>query len=364
MNTTIEQHHTLPFKKRLYRIIMVYLGGVTVFFLTALIIVTANVRTRQKVKIPPLVGKLYLDEHNNLMSLGLKVELKKASLLEYPYGYILSQNIAAGTVVKEGTRFTLLINQSKALVPVPNLVGISESIAMRMLASIPVGNSTYSLTTGVITRVPAEKPAGEILAQYPPASTTVIPDLPVALLISEGPEKLKMGFVMPNLQGQPVDIVKKISYDNQIPLKIVPVKSYDIKKNGLIDHIEYENNIYVNPAIPAKGKWTAFVYRYAEATDKVYSNEQLWLDLKEAGLSSKAVTIYEKSTKEDGVHYKNPAYVVLDDSLPVFYQEGLSLVVWNGYQSRESLVSLSEEKGQEKLLIVPDWEKKIKGDKI
>ena len=371
----ISEHNTLPLKTRIFRIGMVYLVGFTLFFLVSLMIITLNVRTRQKVNVPSLVGKMYLEEHNNLMSSGLHIELQKASLVEHPYGYILAQSIAQGEVVSEGTRLVLLINDSKSIVPVPNIVGSSESIAQKILENIPVGKTSFSLTMGTITRIPSEKPTGEVLAQFPPATATVIPDSPVSMLISEGPDKLKTGYLFPDVRNVHIEIVKKISYDNHIPIKIIPVQTYDYKKNGQVDDIDFGRKgafVFITPnennaELPF---WTVRVKKYDNQSGKNYTNELIWVNVEDFKLKGKAGTIFEKTT-ESISFYKNPGYAVLDKQWPVFFQNNLSLEAWEGYNEKDKIIvsdKVDETSRNQNLSehskVNPDFSKKVRGVRI
>ena len=69
-----------------------------------------------------LVGKLYLEEHNRLQQLGIKIEIENHSL-DYPYGFILGQSVPPGMMLAQGAGIKLTVNFSKTVVTVPQLVG-------------------------------------------------------------------------------------------------------------------------------------------------------------------------------------------------------------------------------------------------
>jgi len=371
----INEHNALPLKKRIFKISIFYLAGFTLFFLCSLIIIIINVKTREKVRVPSLVGKLYLEEHNRLMNSGLHIEMEKTNLLEYPYGYILSQSIAQGEIVSEGTRLVLLTNDNKKLVPVPNLVGVSELIAPNILATINVGKASFSLTVGTITRIPNQKPAGEVLAQFPPEGTPVIPDSPVSILVSEGPEKLKTGYVFPDVKNVNVEILKKISYDIQIPIKILPVTTHEFRENGLIEEIDFntggsfisglEKNKDMQP-------FTVKVKKYNKQGEKIFPNAWVWVSVEDNKMKGKAATVFEKTT-DNSEYYMNPGYAVFDKLWPVFYQRNISLESWEGYQEKEKIISVDTKpedtsgknlNSAEHSIVDPDYSKRIKGSRI
>jgi hypothetical protein len=369
----INEHNSLPLKKRIMRIALAYLGGFTLFFLAGLIIITVNVRTREKVSIPLLVGKLYLEEHNNLISSGLRIELQKTNLVEYPYGYILAQSIAPGEIVSEGSRLILLTNDSKSVVPVPNVVGSSESIAQKILANIPVGKTSFSLSIGTITRIPNNKPAGEVIAQFPPEASAVIPETPVSILVSEGPDKLKTGYLFPDVKNVHVEIIKKMSYDNHIPFKIVTVKTYDYNKNGLVEDVDFgtAGAFVINKGDSGEMPvYTVHVKKYADQGEKIYRNELIWVGVDDFKLKGKAGTIFEKTTG-GAAKYINPGYAVLDKQWPVYFQGNVTLNAWEGYQEKDKIISFDKSGDKngiqhtvEREKVNADYTKKIKETKI
>lgn len=307
-----------------------------------------------------LVGKMYIEEHNDLSNLGLKIDLKKVNLVEFPYGIILSQNISPGKIVKEGSIFVLTVNESKTIVPVPSLVGVSEPIALKMLNVIPVGKTTFNLLPGVITTIPHPAPKGEVLAQFPPANTPVLPDSPVMMLISEGPDKLKTGFHLPDLKKSNIEIIKKLSYDLQIPIKINPVITYDYWKNGEIEKIHYgrSGSFYFNKN-QAKQIWDVYVYRYISDDLNSYPYQMRWVDIKDTNLEGKELTLFEKPAFTDS-QYQNSAYVMMGKTWPVFFHSETRLEMWQGYQEKINILTDDMMKSK----ITPDYQKRINGIKI
>ncbi len=182
--------NTAPVPKMLYfkhvtRILIFYFVGLSIFFVSGFTIFKVLFADTERTVVPDVVGRLFLGEHNKLRE-DFKVDLKPAYLVQYPYGYILAQNLTPGKSVDKNTKLELLINFSDAIVQVPKLVGFSEDLVDGSISSLPVGGRIFSLRKGVITRVYSAQPKREVLAQFPPAGTPVIPNTPVSLLISDG----------------------------------------------------------------------------------------------------------------------------------------------------------------------------------
>ena len=71
------------------RIGLFYFFGLSIFFISAFTIITLQVSVKDRVEVPMLVGKLYLEEHNRLQRLGIKIEIEKNHSLDYPYYMII-----------------------------------------------------------------------------------------------------------------------------------------------------------------------------------------------------------------------------------------------------------------------------------
>jgi len=217
--------------------------GLSLFFISGFVIISLSVSSRKPVGVPALVGKLFLDKHNNLQDLGFKVELEWQHTTTYPYGYIFAQSISPGQVAKAGTKLVLLVNQSRNVIPIPNLVGKSIDLVENILKTNHIGSRNFSLVKGVITMVPDSAQKGEVLAQFPPAGTKVIPNSPVSMLVSSGPKSMKTSFVLPNFkkQGQNLNIIKQFGYRKKIAVKFNFKKVENIANHGRVIDAKLEN---------------------------------------------------------------------------------------------------------------------------
>ena len=200
------------------RIGLFYFFGLSIFFISAFTIITLQVSVKDRVEVPMLVGKLYLEEHNRLQQLGIKIEIEKNHSLDYPYGFILGQSVPPGMMLAQGAGIKLTVNFSKTVVTVPQLVGFKLRIAEKMLSRIPGGDRTYSLKIGKILEIESDSPAGEILAQNPPASTPVIPGTPIELLVSKGQGRVPRLNSFSNYKS--MEILVRAAYELKIPISL------------------------------------------------------------------------------------------------------------------------------------------------
>ena len=328
------------------RVILFYFVGFSLFFIIGFTIISIRVSSKELVLVPDVVGKLYLDEHNSLQDAGFKIEVEKKTVYEYPYGYVIAQSEPAGKLLKRGATFILLVNYSKNIIPVPQVVGMQEKIAEGILSQIPVGSNTYTLSKGVVTRIPSEKPAGEILAQYPPVGVTVIPEFPVSLLISAG--KLKRGHKkkISSIQGLHIDIIRQMAYHLKIPVHVDSQFTDDFKKEGIVEEFDFgkKGNIVSEKHLSSDGSgdvdadvsWSVKVNQYKSEWNERFPNRYVWVKPHKKLTSGDKITMAEEVTdKTTGeVSYRNYSYLIFNEEIPVFLNKKMNLVFWKGYQKR------------------------------
>jgi serine/threonine-protein kinase len=308
------------FFKHVSKILLIYFVGVSLFFISGFIVFKVLFADTEKTIVPDVVGRLFLGEHNKLRD-DFKVELKPAYLVQYPYGYILAQDLTPGKKVDKNTKFELLVNLSDAIVQVPKLVGFSEDLVDGSIASLPVGGRIFSLKKGVITRIPSNQPKREVLAQFPPAGTPVIPGATVSLLISDGPAPVTtpQARIFPRIEkGTPVSIAMNVAYHLKIPAVLKLVKTEKADENATLtadakmtaETIQLEVGEFTDTL--AKGK------SRIDLGDLPFT--QLYLPAKKWGSQDSVMTIARREAvaSEDGSPYSEYYYIKNSSPLPVF----------------------------------------------
>jgi len=315
------------------KILLFYFGGLSVFLISGFIIFKVLFADTEKAVVPDVVGRLFLGEHNKLRD-DFKVEIKPAYLVQYAYGYILAQDVTPGKRVDKNTKLELLVNMSDAIVQVPKLVGFSEELIDGSISSLPVGGRIFSLRKGVITRVPSNQPKREVLAQFPPAGTPVIPDSPVSLLISDGPAGATPTPTKAELKiekGTPVAIALGAAYHTKTPATIRIVKTEKHAEHALL-------------LADAKISATAIDLEVGEFTETLQSGKSaialedlpfttLSIPEKKWGSKDENITIArrEAQANEDGSYYSEFYYIKNSSPLPVFRRRDDTFDVFKGY---------------------------------
>lgn len=308
------------FLKHISRILLFYFIGLSVFFISGFVVFKILFADSEKAIVPDVVGRLYLTDHNVLRD-DFKVELKPAYLVQYPYGYILAQNLTPGRKVDKNTKLELLVNLSDAIVQVPRLTGFSEDLVDGSIASLPVGGRIFSLRKGVVTRVPSAQPRREVLAQFPPAGTPVLPNTPVSLLVSDGAaaEQAPQAAVTPKLEkGIPVSIALAAAYHLKKPATITLRSTERADENAALlseggisgDTIALEVGRFVENLPPGKS--------VMDLDDLPFT--QLFVPAKKLGEQNAVLTLARREAvpNEDGSPYSEFWLIRNGSPLPVF----------------------------------------------
>ncbi len=356
--------------QKIFRASVYYFIGLSIFFIVGFIIISVRVSIKNKVEIPSVTGKLYLDVHNNLTDLGLKIEIKNEHTTEYPYGFILFQSLSPGKIVKEGSRITLVVNQSQNIVKVPRLVEMKEDLVQNILNNIHIGSRNFRLIIGTVTRIPSDRAKGEILAQFPEAGTPVVPDSPVSLLVSLGAEEQKSAFKFPDMENIPIGLAKEMAFHLKIPITIKVKAVNDESKHARIIRSEIKNPPQKWIETATKTSWNVttafFPYEY-KSEDGPFKHILVNPDDHniEPGKYTLAVV---REQKNPGGFQEDHKYMVLSyleigkDPFPSFIFEKEKLALWKGhyvpFEENSNALSLEEKKsspeGEEKGKIVFD----------
>lgn len=327
-----------PVPKMLYfkhvsRILLFYFVGLSIFFVSGFTIFKVLFADTERTVVPDVVGRLFLGEHNKLRE-DFKVDLKPAYLVQYPYGYILAQNLTPGKSVDKNTKLELLVNFSDAIVQVPKLVGFSEDLVDGSIASLPVGGRIFALRKGVITRVFSAQPKREVLAQFPPAGTPVIPNTPVSLLISDGPAPAgaPQASAAPKLEkGLAVSIALNAAYHLKKPAVISLKKTDKADENGallanaVVGEKEIQLEVGTLEETLASGKSAI------DLEDLPFT--QLVVAAKKWGDSDAVLTIARREpvANEDGSLYSEYYLIRNSSPLPVFRRRDDAFDVYRDY---------------------------------
>jgi serine/threonine-protein kinase len=115
-------------------------------------------------------------------------------------GRVLEQMPPPGASVRRGRKVKLVLSLGGKLLPVPELVGHAAR-------AVTIELRQEGLVPGDEAHVFSDAPAGQVLAQVPPAGTTVVPHSRIHRLVSAGPGS--RAYVMPDLRGRPRSQVER-----------------------------------------------------------------------------------------------------------------------------------------------------------
>ncbi len=369
------ENSKFEYLKSLGQIGLFYFIGLSIFFIAGFLLISLRVSDKEKIEVPNLIGKLYLDEHNRLIETGFKVKLNRSHSLEYPFGYIISQSLSPGRVVKEGAKLVLLVNQSRHVVKTPNLVGKKYELVESLLQSIHQGRRSYRLNTGVVTYVVSSRPEGDVLAQFPPAGTPVVPESPVSLLVarSEGKKakkkkkKKKTALLLPDLKDRNIEIVKELSYHAKLALKIETREVEELAQHGQVLEYSLSNGSkkytpgedVVLTAVVGQVKYTE---DELEALNDEFPYRFSWVAPADMGIPKGRVTIAQLTEKKSGDfdRKKYHSFFYFENTgakIPVFKKDQNRFALWSGYAEGVLDVPLAE---PEKKAAKPEEDEKVR----
>ncbi|MGC3861419.1 Stk1 family PASTA domain-containing Ser/Thr kinase [Micromonospora chersina] len=186
-----------------------------------------------RLPVPDVVGKDFELARAELADAKL-APVKGSSRYDdaLPAGVVLATDPKVGTVVKPGTKVTLVLSKGRAPVSVPNLVGKSLTDARGILSRLGL--------TPVETYKDSDKPRDEILGQSPADGTGVEKGAQVKLEVSKGPAQVPV----PRVVDLPCQQAKQVLESQGFPVNI------QLNPNGVARFQNPGENTPVPPGTP------------------------------------------------------------------------------------------------------------------
>lgn len=207
--------------------------AIFVYLLVSSFVLAFLTRPESEIMVPGVTGKPFMEVYNSIMRKGLKPEIKFYDVYDMDNGIILDQHPEKGSVVREGDKIKLLVSRSKAFIPVPNLTGLQLPFALNKLKNIHVNDRSFSIKTGVISFVPSNKYADNVVIDHSPSAKELIsPDRKMNLLVSAG--KAQGDMLMPEVTGQSIDLCFDLLLSKGLNIYEDIVLSDNPDKNGTI----------------------------------------------------------------------------------------------------------------------------------
>ncbi len=189
---------------------------------------TGETDTEETVKMVSILGWNIdqAEEYLEALGLGINIIANDSSSTE-PDGTILNQDQAEGAMIPKGTVVNVVVagdNGSVSQIAVPNVVGLNEEAARRMLES-----DGFKMEIDYVTSDTVE--AGLIVSQTPEADTKEKQGTTVIVYISEGKAPVE---VPDNLVGQTQNVAEYALKNEGFAVNIIEEYSADITKGTVI----------------------------------------------------------------------------------------------------------------------------------
>ncbi|MGL4369989.1 MAG: PASTA domain-containing protein, partial [Spirochaetota bacterium] len=216
--------------RKIFILMLVYF---TFFLVVSTIMLMLLTRPEGEVKIPDVTGKKFTAVYGGLVRKDLKPVVKFFDAFDIEDGVILRQYPEPGSVVSEGDRIELTVSRNDLEVDVPSLAGKELPVAKNMLKNLHIGERTVSLGVGVVSYIPSEKSADNIvLDQSPKPGEKVTPETRINILVSAG--AVAPDLKMPDLSGQSIDLCFDLLLSKGVFVEQDVVSALTAGENGRI----------------------------------------------------------------------------------------------------------------------------------
>lgn len=155
---------------------------------------TSNVKDKDKVVVPDVVGKTEEEAKKMLNDVGLGYKSVQQASTTVPEGVVISQGTVKGTKVAKNTTITLSISTGQSVSSVPNVVGSDQINASEVLEAAGFKVSVRTANSDTVE-------AGKVISQSPTGLTEASPGTTVVITVSIGKPEAKTATV-PNVLGK------------------------------------------------------------------------------------------------------------------------------------------------------------------
>ncbi len=252
--------------------------GLLLFFVAAFLVVVVRTKDEQKITMPSVIGKNYIEVHNELQRLQLKVRLETMRIPEKTDGLVLAQSISAGKEVEAGSKIYLTVNIGFDRVTIPDLKGQDLKRARAVLEKVLAGDVYVPIQIAGITYVPSvgDEPVDTVIDQIPHAGKETHSGEKIYLLVTEGTSEKKASLLDNNrtldkdLVGIPVPFAIDILQRKKIPYRLTEIKKSETREgSGLV----------ATASLSATGATlTAFLHKAEEKLKYAYESVSYTID--------------------------------------------------------------------------------------
>lgn len=201
--------------KPLFRFAMLALVMVVVALVSALTAMRFAIHG-EEVQVPAVVGMTPSEAERSAAGLGLQFEVERQYYSpQIPEGRIMSQLPLPGTKVRRGWQVRVAQSMGPQRVSIPDVTGQSERAAELNIRrrGLEVSSTAEMQSPGT--------PAGQVLAQSPPANASEVSAPKTSLLLAVPADQ--PAFVMANFVGQPLSNASRMLQDAGFKLGTVTI---------------------------------------------------------------------------------------------------------------------------------------------
>ena len=195
-----------------------------------------------QVEMIEVIGKNIDEVKVSLLNLGLTPEIEYKESTQYEQGIVMDANVAAGTMVPEGSNVVLTVSAGSEGIEVPDVVGLSEAEAV---ANLGKKGFVVNKTEGNDAYIKA----GDIITQSPKAGTMAPSGSAVTICISLGPDQSKVR--VPDVVGRSEEEAMAMLVEAGLQLGVVSeVNNENAELTGLVCYQSYSVGSYVEEGTP------------------------------------------------------------------------------------------------------------------
>lgn len=153
-----------------------------------------------QVTMPNLAGSSEEEARDALGNINVDIDIDNEYSDTVPEGDVISTSPDAGQSVRGGSAVTIVVSEGRAPLNTPEVLGLPEDDAREAITGreLTVGNVEYTYSDTV--------PAGDVIDQTPDPNSGIGPDDSVDLVVSEGPEPVRV----PDVLGEDLEDATEI----------------------------------------------------------------------------------------------------------------------------------------------------------
>ena len=289
--------------------------GLFFFFISAFMVILVRTKSDTNIIMPDLVGQNYIDVHNELMRLRLKVRIESKRYTDKNDGEILYQSISPGKKLESGSKLYLTVNDGVDRVIIPDFRGQQLNSARALIDKTLSGDTYVSMTIGGITYIPISEglSADTVVDQIPfPGKNTSTREKIYLLVTESGNKNDKASSINNSLEGNPFPFVANSLQKQKIPFRIKEIlNTKDRRENGLIVKSEKVGNVlqFAVSLFPLKEK---NIQGYETISFKPNSSEKYSARLQNIDSDNPSSEIFSSLDLEGGENFQYVFYRVGD----------------------------------------------------